>query len=132
VINPVKIFNVLKEVAIATDKVAGAKIAAAVVYKNKIISVGVNSTKSSPLQKRYSRNRESIYLHAEIAAIKNALRHVEVDNLKNCYLFICRVKNSNNKMVFGLSKPCEGCTRAIVEFNFKKVYFTIENGYHIM
>ena len=53
------------------------KFAAAVVYRNRIISVGMNSMKSHPLAAKYRKNPHAIFLHAEVAAIKNALREIE-------------------------------------------------------
>jgi deoxycytidylate deaminase len=125
-----KILNLLHEVAIATPKISGAKIAAAVVYKNKIISVGVNSYKSCPMQAKYARAKDlSIFQHAEIAAIKNSLRHLDLEQIRKSSLYICRAKNDvkTNKMVFGLSKPCSGCFRAIMEFGFKKAIYTLDS-----
>jgi deoxycytidylate deaminase len=124
-----KIFSLLKQVAIANPRVSGAKLAAAIVYKNKIISIGVNSMKSSPLQAKYATNKDlSIYLHAEISAIKNALRQLDVEDFKKVSLYVCRVKYDiqTNSIVYGLAKPCSGCMRAIFEFDIKKVYYTLE------
>lgn len=125
-----RIFSILKEIAIANPKVSGAKLAAAIVYKNKIVSIGVNSMKSSPLQAKYATNKDlSIFLHAEIAAIKNALRQLDVEDFSKVDLFVCRAKTDvkTNKMVFGLAKPCVGCMRAIIEFNVKNVYYSLDN-----
>lgn len=124
-----KIFSLLKQVAIANPRVSGAKLAAAIIYKNKIISIGVNSMKSSPLQAKYATNKDlSIYLHAEISAIKNALRQIDVEDFKKVSLYVCRVKYDilSNSIVYGLAKPCSGCMRAIFEFDIKKVYYTLE------
>jgi len=33
------------------------------------------------------------------------------------------------KFVRGMSKPCEGCARAIAQFGIKKVYYTTEEGF---
>jgi deoxycytidylate deaminase len=126
-----RIFSILKEVAIATPKVAGAKVSAAIVYKNRIISIGVNSMKSSPLQAKYAANKDlSIFLHAEIAAIKNALRQLDVEDFPKTTLFICRAKTDilTNKMTFGMSKPCPGCQRAIAEFGIKRAIYTLDDS----
>jgi tRNA(Arg) A34 adenosine deaminase TadA len=124
-----RVFSLLKQIAIANPKVSGAKLAAAIVYKNKIVSVGVNYMKSSPLQAKYATNKDlSIYLHAEISAIKNALRQIDVEDFKKVSLYVCRVKYDilTNSIVYGLAKPCSGCMRAIFEFDIKKVYYTLE------
>jgi deoxycytidylate deaminase len=125
-----RIFDILKEVAIATPKVAGARVSAAIVIKNKIISIGVNSLKSSPLQAKYAANKNlSIFLHAEIAAIKNALRKLDVEDFSKSSLYICRMKKDiyDNRMIHGLAKPCPGCRRAIAEFNIKRSFYSLDN-----
>lgn len=125
-----RIFGILTEVAIATPKVGGARVSAAIVIKNKIISIGVNSMKSSPLQAKYAANKDlSIFLHAEIAAIKHALRHLDVNDFSKSSLYICRMKSlhNDNRMIPGLAKPCSGCRRAIAEFNIKRTFYSLDN-----
>lgn len=111
-------------------------MAAAIVFRNEIISIGINSNKSHPFQAKYGRNSDSIYLHAEIDAIKNALKCISVDQLTKTTLYICRVKYTDSKksgQIWGLSRPCEGCIRAITTFNIKKVVYSIEKeGYEIL
>lgn len=109
------------------------RIAACVVYKNEIISVGMNQLKSHPFQAKFSRHEDSIFLHAETDAIKNALRHIDVSALGKSSLYVCRVKyNERNKRLKtrGICKPCEGCQRAIATFNIKKVIYTCDDGTH--
>lgn len=124
-----KNFELLKEIAIATPKISGAKIAAAVMLKNKIISVGVNSYKTHPIQARFATNKGlSIHLHAEIAAIKNAMYHIGVEDFKKATLLICRAKIDieTGNFVYGLAKPCVGCQRAIEEFEIKNVWYSLD------
>ena len=90
-----RIEDVLFKVAIDLSPVAHAKVAAAIVYKGKIISVGWNSYKTHPLQKHYRRNPLSTFLHAEIDAIIKAKR-TGVD-LSECVLYVMRVKKSNGQ-----------------------------------
>jgi tRNA(Arg) A34 adenosine deaminase TadA len=111
------------------------KFAAAVVYRNRIVSIGMNSMKSHPMQAKYSKNEHAIFLHAEVAAIKNALREIDVDDLSKCELYIARVKKEkpfSNKFVWGLSKPCPGCARAIAEFGLKRTIYTCDDGYEVV
>jgi deoxycytidylate deaminase len=119
-----KILQNLTEVALATPKVSSCKVSAAVVYKNRIVSYGVNSYKTSPFQKKYGKNEHAIFLHAEIAAIKNASRHLTLSQLSHSVLIICRV----NDQGLAMSKPCVGCQRAIIEFGIKQVFFTTVDG----
>ena len=124
-----RILQDLSEIAALTPKVANYKLAAALSYKNRIVAYGTSSYKSSPFQKKYASTEHRIFLHAEIATIKNALRQLDLWQLKKSSLYICRVKNEGK---WGNSKPCEGCQRAIAEFGIKNVYYTVDNGYEIL
>lgn len=107
------------------------KLAAAIVCRNRIISIGMNSMKTHPLQAKYGKNVHAVFLHAEIAAIKNALREIEVDDFSKCDIYIARIKKEkpfSKKFVWGLAKPCSGCERAIAEFGLKRVIYTCDNG----
>lgn len=125
-----KILETLRGVAIATPRCAGVKVAACVVHKNRIISFGVAHYKSNPFQLKFAKNPESIFFHAETAAIKNALGEVSVDILRRSYLYVCRVKsyssNLPNVWVYANSKPCQGCMKAILEFQLKDVFYTVD------
>jgi tRNA(Arg) A34 adenosine deaminase TadA len=96
------------------------KHAAAIYLGNKLISVGVNQLKTHPLQARFGINRDAIYLHAEIDAIRNALKRISLDDLSRTTLYVARIRDGKPK----LSKPCAGCTRAILHFNIHDVYWT--------
>ena len=124
------IFNILFRLGMTTEKVGHSRVAAALVHRNDVVSFGVNSKKTHPFQKLYGRNDMSLCLHAEVAAIKNALRFISVKDLKDCTLYVLRVKQNEPKgsFVAGLSRPCDGCQRAIATFGIKKVYFTEDNG----
>jgi len=119
-----KIIGDLSKIASATPKVANYRLAAAIVYKNKNVSIGQSSYKTSPFQKKYAADEHKIFLHAEISAIKKALRFLSVDDLKHVTLYVCRVKANG----WGKSKPCIGCQRAIAEFGIKNVWYSTEDG----
>lgn len=109
--------------------VGAARIAAAIVYKNELISVGVCSYKSHPLQKYYGRNSHSIYLHAEVDALIKARSRIGERgiSLKKCTLYIARVKKSYanaTDFIPGLAKPCEGCMKAIHEAGLINIVYT--------
>ena len=133
-----------KEILFTLQKVAAAnpydnaKVAAAVVRNNKIIAIGINSKKSHPLAARFGKNEQAIFLHAEVAAIKNALREVDnVEDLEKMEMYICRVKKPrpfSKKWVWGIAKPCDGCQRAIAEFGLRRVVYTtdVTGTYEVM
>ena len=67
------------------------KVAAAVIYKNKIISLQSNENKSHTFQKRFSNDDKKIYFHAETSAIHSALKIIGKEKMKKAKLFIARV-----------------------------------------
>lgn len=106
------------------------RVAACIVYKGRVVSVGVNSKRTDTFQKRFSKNEHAIYLHAEIAAIKAARRYLSLDELKKSTLYVCRVRFNNDDPTpeWAMSKPCEGCRRAIMEFQIQLVVYTLDGG----
>jgi deoxycytidylate deaminase len=127
-----RIFNVLSHLARDVRDFGSSRLAAAIVHKNDIVGFGINQRKSHPFQAKYSKNPHSIYLHAEISAIHNALKNLEVEDLKRSSLYVCRVKYTSEwkkHMIFANSCPCPGCMRAICDFGIKNVYHTIDLGY---
>lgn len=129
----IKYLNLLSKIAYAIQPVAQARIASAIVYKNDVISIGINQRKSHPFQKIFGKNSEAIYLHSEVDCIKNALKIIDVDQLQKCTLYVCRVKYQDHfksHITYGLAKPCPGCQRAIANFNIRTVYYSLDNdGY---
>ncbi len=100
------------------------KLAAGVVFKNRLVAVGVNSYKSHPLMSKFGKNPEAIYLHAEVDAIKNALRALSLQELEKSDILVVRVKRDGHDYKTCLAKPCEGCARAIEAFNLRNLYYT--------
>lgn len=107
------------------------RLVAAVVYKNQIISYGFNSKKSHPFVIPFQKNKDAIYLHAETDAIKNALKMVSVEQLSKCDLYVIRAKQTsptNKTMVYGISKPCNGCSKCINTFGLRSVIYSTDVG----
>ena len=127
-----KVMDLLAVVAEGVDRnttSSGARLAAAVVHKNHIITIGINRKKSHPFQARYSKNEDAIYLHAETDTIRAALRYLSEKQLSKSTLYICRIKHENgpgSPIIWGLSKPCIGCQRAIATFDIKNVVYSEE------
>ena len=120
--------DLINTLAVGSAGVSGTRMAACVVFKHKVVAFGVNKLKSHPFQLRFGKNSDSIYLHAETDAIKNALRFVDVDDLKKSTLYICRIKKISKKDCWGLSKPCSGCQKAISTFGIKNVIYSNDEG----
>lgn len=108
-------------ILIARDqpKVFGVKIASSLYRGNRLIAYGFNSLKSHPFQKRWAPHPEAIYTHAEIDAIRNALKRDE--DLTRCTLYIARWTNEGQ----ALAEPCDGCWSAIKAFGIRQVHWTI-------
>lgn len=127
-----RIMDFLRRQAIDNEGASRAKLSACVVIKNRIISTGRNQYKSHPLARQYGKNKEAIFLHAEVNAIANSLNHVDKDDLRKATLYIYRVKRPSHKSstwIDGISKPCTGCMSAIVEFGFKRVVYTSNSDF---
>lgn len=107
----------------AHDSFAHAKVCAIIVRKRKIVSIGFNQKQTHPLQALFGRNDFSIHLHAEIDALRHAVRILGED-LQDCILYVARTKENGD---IGLACPCEGCMKAIDHFNVKDVVYT-KNG----
>ena len=122
------IFNETFKLAQSVEPVRGARIAAAVVRKGKVVSFGYNHKKSHPFQAKFCKNNHAVFFHAEVHAIKNALNSVNVDDLSKCDLYIVRAKRNkeNKKWLTGLSKPCSGCQKCIDLFDLNSVYYSKE------
>jgi deoxycytidylate deaminase len=102
------------------------KMAAGIVYRRHLIATGVNSYKTHPLMQSPGYLREQIYMHAEVDAIRNALRLVSQDQLSKGSIYIVRVKQNREKngYTFGMAKPCRGCTRMIASFGISSVWWS--------
>lgn len=134
----IKMMKFCRRLAIDNDNMDDRfKFGAVLTINREIISIGQNCLRSHPMQKKFGKNEDAIYLHAEIKTIVNALNHVNKDDLKNSTLYIHRVKKkiiSRNKMgtkfewVDGLACPCSGCQSAIEAFKIPHVIFSTDEN----
>lgn len=92
------------------------KIAALIFDKRKLIAVGLNQNKTHPLQAKFQRHPEAVYLHAEIAALA-AVR----GSCEGLTMYVARVGAHGEPR---LAKPCWACQRAIMSFGLKGVYWS--------
>lgn len=123
------ILDMLNKLAQEISPVASARMAACLTYKGRVISFGINKKKTHPFQKRFALNEHNIYLHAETAAIKNALRYLSLDQLKKSTLYVARIKRPSTwskEWIFGLAKPCHGCQKCIDQYQISKVRYSVD------
>lgn len=126
-----KIDHMLTRLAIENPGTQGRfKMAAGVTHRKHLIATGVNQYKTHPIMMPVNGYREGqIFLHAEVDAIRNALRLIDQEQLTKCELRIVRVKRPNknsNGWIHGMAKPCPGCTRVIANFGIEKVRWTVD------
>ena len=100
------------------------------VYKGKLISFGVNSSKTDPMQHKfrkhtYKRNIEMLdMVHAEVACIKHL--PIGFDDYKHLELLIySETKNGTMR----LAKPCDTCMNAIQYLGIKEIYYSTNENY---
>ena len=106
-------------------------LAAAVVYRGKVIARGNNQKKSHPIQQQFAKKPEAIFLHAEVDALYKASKMLTAKQLAKSTLYIARKKHPRphtSEVVWGLSKPCKGCQKAIEHYNIKEVVYTTDEG----
>jgi len=125
-----QIFEQTFKLAQSVVPVRSSRIAAIVVRKDRVISYGYNHKKSHPFQAKYCKNKDAVFFHAEIHAIKNALKTIDVDDLSKCDLYVVRAKRRNStskNWITGLAKPCIGCQKCIDAFELKNIYYSFDN-----
>jgi deoxycytidylate deaminase len=124
--NIIKNIDILKTIAEDSSYFAGAKLAAGIFYKNRLIAIGTNQEKTHPFAVEYAKNEEAIYLHAETAAILKAKKKLSDKELSKSTLIVIRLKSTPDRknILFGLAKPCSGCTKCISDHGIRKVIYT--------
>lgn len=90
--------------------------------------IATNALKSHPFQRRFAKNSDAIYLHAETNAIRQALRHLNAEDLAKSHLYVARAKINpiSREWEMGMACPCSGCQKAIVTFDIENVFFTLD------
>lgn len=130
-----KIFDHLFGLTANRESFARSRVAAAIYHKGSVVSVGFNRGKTHPFQKKFGKNDDSIFLHAEIDAILQAKKYLPLDKLSESSLYIIRRKKKlsldwygrkYHTDTWGLAKPCSGCTSCIRHFKIKNVFFSLE------
>lgn len=93
----------------------------AVIFKgNTILTIGENSNKTHPKTQTYG-YPHFCRLHAELSA---CIRFGKED----CSKYSIAVVRIDRNGQFNQSRPCPGCQNVLRQLNFKKIYFTNDNG----
>ena len=97
--------------------------------------------KSHPFQKKYSKNSDAIFFHAETSAIYIADKKLNFNKFESSTLYIYRSKyysSDKERFISGLAAPCEGCLKCIKDYKIGKVIYSLnyvedcENHFGVM
>ena len=112
-------------------------IGSVIMYKNRILGIGYNTNKTSPIQYKYNYYREKenkgkrTYkvdkhlpcLHSEMMCLINT-KDINIDWSKTA-IFIYRENCGNLRNC----KPCIACEKALKDRGIKTICYTTEDGY---
>lgn len=101
------------------------RVAAGLVYKNKLIAVGVNSYKTHPWMINGEYKPEQIHLHAEADCLIRASKILTEDQIKDSSIYVVRVLKDGSE---ALAKPCRGCSGLIARWGITDVKYTVSEG----
>ncbi len=116
----IKMLEQLYEYALEDTGVKRYYLAAALVQKKGILSLGWNSySKSHPLQKKFAENEDAIFLHAEIDAFRRYKRYnKEIPD--NITVYVCHAGKDD----WRLARPCKSCMGALQYYGVERVIFS--------
>lgn len=104
-----------------------AVVTAMIVSGGRVLSVGYNSRANSGLQERYKTNPHCNSVHAEVDAILNVRRKIDLTGSK-----IVVVRRHKYDTVdyphLALAKPCTMCQAVLYAYGIKKAIYTINNN----
>lgn len=108
------------------------KLGAVVIYRGGLLAMGYNSTKTSPVQKKYNRMRGydveasdvQNSVHAEVSCLSK-IKYLDIDFSK-VTLYVYREHKNGTK---AMARPCPACRKMIKDMGIKEVWFTTEDGY---
>jgi len=97
-------------------------LAAIVASGNRILSVGINQYKTSPMQINPYTNKIGNGIHAEFCA----LRGFKKGELIKSVIYIVR---RHKDRTYALARPCKECMKIIRNVGIKKIVYSIENNF---
>lgn len=101
-------------------------VTAMIVSGGRVLSVGYNSRATSGLQERYKTNPFCNSIHAEVDAVLNVRRKVDLRGSKIIVVRRLRVDSETN-MAIAMAKPCSMCQAVLFAYGIKKATYTINN-----
>lgn len=127
-----KFFNIAKAVSKCSDW-KKQHIGAVIVYKNRLLEVGYNTTKEIPMQKKYNKYRgfdpesNKNCAHAEMVALNRLIKSKLFANLdiSKIHLYVYREYKNGN---YALARPCAACETALRMVGIKHIHYTGNNS----
>lgn len=116
--------SLLKRLLILTDKLykrsnLRCKHVTFILYKNKIISIGINHKKTDTFA--HENGYKYPYKHSEMAAIKKIFKF----KLNKSKLILINIRKNKKNILY--SAPCKNCKNLISAYGIKNVYYSINN-----
>ena len=108
------------------DESMPAWLTATIVSGGRVLSVGYNSRANSGLQEHYKTNPFCQSIHAEVDAVLNVRRKIDLRGCKIVVVRKLRADNHNN-LALALAKPCSMCQAVLYAYVIKKAIYTINN-----
>lgn len=103
-----------------------AVVTAMIISGGRVLSVGYNSRANSGLQERYKTNPHCNSVHAEVDAILNVRRKIDLTGSK--IVVVRRLKyDTAQKPFIALAKPCTMCQAVLYSYGIKRAMYTIAN-----
>ena len=103
------------------------KVAAALIYRGRILATGTNQYKTHPLMMTRGYREDQNWRHAEVDCIINGLKVMTKEQMKRCELRVVRAKrpsHDSKEWILGLAKPCPGCSQVIRNYGISRVTWT--------
>jgi tRNA(Arg) A34 adenosine deaminase TadA len=110
--------DAIKNPIISRGRTSISRMAAWITDGSEIFE-GWNTYKTHPMMYKWSEDHDKICLHAEIAALIQALR--EYSWLYNFDCYIARVLKDNTP---ALARPCETCLGALTYYEIRNIWWT--------
>lgn len=126
----IRFISLAQKMAEDVEPWAGVRIASVLAYRGDLLSIGYNSSKTHPFQARFGKNRHAVHWHAETLCISNAINRNHAELLAKSTMYVVRITMGNEP---ALSRPCQGCAKAIHTHRIRRVLYStgISNGISI-
>lgn len=125
-----RFFEIARAVSLLSS-FSKARVGCIFVKHGKIISSGVNSAKTHPLQKKYNIHRftedtTKHSLHAEVSAYINALK--VTNDFSDVVVYIYRETRDGK---IAMARPCNSCIHLLKDIGVRTVKYSTYCGYAI-